>query len=62
MLAATYAKMGLQEDAQWQVAEILVARPGFTIAAKAREKPFPLERDEEHYLTSLRRAGLPEYA
>jgi adenylate cyclase len=60
MLAATYARMGLEEDAQWQVAEILASRPEFTVSAEAREKPFQRERDKELYLTSLRRAGLPE--
>jgi adenylate cyclase len=60
MLAATYASMGLEEEARWQAAEILAARPEFSISAEAREKPFQRRRDREHYLTGLRKAGLPE--
>lgn len=59
-LTATYVQLGRQDDAEWQIEEILTLNPGTTVSHLA--KTFPVEDHEQldAFLEDLRKAGLPE--
>jgi TolB-like protein/Flp pilus assembly protein TadD len=59
-LAASYAHLGLLEQARACGAEILRARTGFTIGQVQITETFKNPADLEHLLSDLRKAGLPE--
>jgi TolB-like protein len=59
-LAASYAHLGLMERARACAAEILRARPGFTLGQVGLTETFKDPADLEHLLDGLRKAGLPE--
>ena len=59
-LAASYAHLGLFEQARACGAEILRARTGFTIRQVQMTETFKNPADLEHLLSGLRKAGLPE--
>jgi adenylate cyclase len=59
-LAAAYAQVGREEDAAWQVAEVLSLDPAFSLAGMQLAFPFKDPRDLERLFDGLRRAGLPE--
>jgi adenylate cyclase len=59
-LAASYAHLGLIDQARACGAEILRARPGFALAQVGVVEPFQDAADLEHLLEGLRKAGLPE--
>jgi adenylate cyclase len=60
MLAATYARMGRIDDAQWAAAEILTLQPNFTVAEERARAPYKMPRDLNLYIDALKKAGLPE--
>jgi len=59
-LAASYARVGRQDDAEWEVEEIKAMSPTDTIAHL--KSTYPMEDIElfERLIEDLRRAGLPE--
>ncbi|NIP88177.1 MAG: tetratricopeptide repeat protein [Gammaproteobacteria bacterium] len=61
-LAAAYAELDRQEDAQWEADQILVAEPDFTIDRFERTagELIRQKRDLDALLSGLRKAGLPE--
>lgn len=60
-LAAACAQLGLSDEARAQVAEVLRIQPSYTIeGTQTRLIPFKNPHDSEHYLSDLRKAGLPE--
>jgi adenylate cyclase len=60
-LAATYAQLGNVEKARAEAAEVLRIDPKWTIEGRAAQLySFKRLEDVEHYLDSLRKAGLPE--
>jgi tetratricopeptide (TPR) repeat protein len=63
-LAASYAMLDREAEAQAEVAEVLRLNPKFTLttyAAWARTYTAPKKRaDVERRLTALRKAGIPE--
>jgi adenylate cyclase len=59
-LAASYAHLGLMEGARTYGAEIILARPNFSLRQVAMTEPFKDPADLEHLLDGLRKAGLPE--
>jgi len=58
-LAATYVRLGRQDDAAWEVEETLMIMPDFSVSREARTMPI---RDPElqRHLGGLRQAGFPE--
>jgi adenylate cyclase len=62
MLAATYAQLGQTDLARVHAGEVLRIQPGYTIASwqKAWATMFKLQRDTDHLIEGLRKAGLPE--
>ncbi len=60
LLCAIYGLAGRPGDAEWEVAEIETADPGFSIAGEARRIRFERPSDRGRYITGLRKAGLPD--
>ncbi len=59
-LAATYAQMGRQDDAKWEVEETLMIMPDFSISREAATTPLRRPEDIRRYVDGLRGAGFPE--
>ncbi len=59
MLASALAHAGRIEDAEWQVEEVLVLRPDFTLAAERERAAYKDPAYLDYYLEGLRKAGLP---
>lgn len=59
-LAATYARLGRDDDASWAVAEALNINPQITLETERREALYSRQADIEHYIDALRLAGVPE--
>jgi TolB-like protein/DNA-binding winged helix-turn-helix (wHTH) protein/Tfp pilus assembly protein PilF len=59
-LAAAYVSAGFMEEAEWEVDEILIINPDFSLKSVETFYPFhdPLYRDR--FITDLRKAGLPD--
>jgi tetratricopeptide (TPR) repeat protein len=57
--AAALGRAGLKEQAEWEVAEVLVASPNLTLARLAFSFPFRNPRTLEATLSALRAAGMP---
>jgi adenylate cyclase len=59
-LAAAYAAAGRMEEASWEVQEIMVLDPDFTLTHVRKAFPIRDARYRDRFLSDLRRAGLPE--
>jgi hypothetical protein len=59
-LAVTHAYLGQLDEARAEVAEALLLRPDFTIAATRQIVAFKHAKDDKHFFDGLRKAGLPE--
>jgi len=59
-LAAAYAQVGRQEQAQATVQKILDENPESSIELYGRAQPYKNETDLSHYIDGLRKAGIPE--
>ncbi|MCP5076145.1 MAG: hypothetical protein GY947_22975, partial [Rhodobacteraceae bacterium] len=59
-LAATYGQLGLMEEAEWQVEEVLTLQPSFSAKVEGQKAPYMLDRDRERFVDGLVKAGLPE--
>lgn len=60
MLAAVYGQLGRREDAEWEIAEILMLKPDFSLQAEGRAAVYQRNGDLTRYIEGLRKAGLPE--
>ncbi len=60
MLAACYAALDRIGDARTTVEAIAKISPSYTLREIPVRTPYKLEKDREHYLDLLRKAGLPE--
>lgn len=59
LLAASYAYLGLMEEAQEQARLLLIAHPDFTVEGWRSTQPFINPAGTERLLGGLRKAGLP---
>jgi len=59
-LAAAYAQLGLEEDAQWQRVEVLALDPDFSVEAWIAQEIVAHPPDLAHLAEGLRKARLPE--
>jgi len=59
-LAAAYAQAGRDEDAGWEVEQVLAANPEFSLQRIREAFPFQDPADLEHLLTALRKAGFTQ--
>jgi TolB-like protein/lipoprotein NlpI len=59
-LAATYARLGRNADAQWEVEETLMIMPDFSVSREATTIPLRRPEHLESYIEGLRMAGFPD--
>ncbi len=59
-LAASYAQLGQDEEAEAIAAEVLEEDPDFSTARWAETEPYVNQADRDHIIDGLRKAGLPE--
>ena len=59
-LAAIQAELGLLDDAAWSVEEALAINPDLSLTQLRRNSLYQDDADIEHFLSALRKAGLPE--
>jgi adenylate cyclase len=57
-LAATYALMGREQEAQAEAAEVLRINPKFSVAYVTKILPFKRQSDKDQLIEGLRKAGL----
>jgi adenylate cyclase len=58
-LAATYSKMGREEEARAEAAEVLRINPKFSLDSYAKRLPPPRDKSRrDAYINDLRKAGL----
>lgn len=60
LLAAVLGQLGMDEDASWEVEEVLALRPDFSIATEMEQSLYKRPQDFDRYFEGLRKAGLPE--
>ena len=60
VLAASYVQLGLEDEAQETVAEMLKVNPSLTLTALRSELPFQNRAHLDRELADLAKAGLPE--
>jgi adenylate cyclase len=60
ILAASYAQLGKDEDAQRHAQEILAINPDFSLTRFKAKIPYRKDAEKEHFLEGLAKAGLPE--
>ena len=58
-LAAAYAQSGQIDDAEWEADQVLMLNPDFSMEQIKKVFPFKNPDDLEHFLSGLRKAGLP---
>ena len=58
-LAAAYAQAGHIDDAEWEIEEVLLMNPDFSLQTIAEAFPFKRPDDQVHFLDGLRKAGAP---
>jgi adenylate cyclase len=59
-LAAAYAALGQIDEAAWSVEEALAINSYLTLERERRESLYLRDRDINHYIDALRKAGVPE--
>jgi adenylate cyclase len=59
-LAASYVRLGRQEDAEWEIERIQIQNPGTTLKHLATTYPIKKQDQMDAFLEDLRKAGLPE--
>ena len=59
-LAATYTKLGIMDEAEWEKEELLVLDPDFSLRHIVKGLPFKNPAHLETVVGALRKAGLPE--
>jgi TolB-like protein/Tfp pilus assembly protein PilF len=60
MLAASYAHLGMMEEARAQACEVMRLHPGFSIGRWRHRPPYRDQAILEHFIDGLRKAGLPD--
>lgn len=59
-LAASYVRLGRQDDAEWEIEQIQILNPGTTLTHLASAYPIKDPEQMKAFLEDLRKAGLPE--
>ena len=58
-LAASYVRLGRQDDAEWEIEQIETLNPGATLTHLANTFPIQDQDQMDAFLEDLRKAGLP---
>ncbi|GMR06600.1 MAG: hypothetical protein BMS9Abin25_1207 [Gammaproteobacteria bacterium] len=56
-LAAALAKEGKQDEAEWEVSQVLIGNPDFSLKDFLEAFPFRKSKDRNHFLSGLQMAG-----
>ena len=59
-LAACYVHLDRQDDAEWEVEQLLMQVPDISIAKLSMSLPYQDKQDLDQFMEDLRKAGLPE--
>jgi len=59
-LAATYAQGGMQDDAEWEVEQVLTTNPELSIQRIRSSYPFTHSSDLQHFIAGLTKAGIQQ--
>jgi Tfp pilus assembly protein PilF len=59
-LASTYSRLGQQDDAEWEIEQLLILRPNTTLSMLESAAPFENRNQLTAFLDDLRKAGLSE--
>jgi adenylate cyclase len=59
-LAASYVRLGQQDDAEWEIEQVEITNPDTTLTHLANTFPIKNEDEMNTFLEDLRKAGLPE--
>ncbi|NNF96259.1 MAG: tetratricopeptide repeat protein [Halobacteria archaeon] len=60
VLAACYVRLGRQDDAEWEIEQVKMQRPGTTLSHLANTVPYENQDLMLAFLEDLRKGGLPE--
>jgi adenylate cyclase len=58
--AATFVELGMQDEAEWEIEQLLQLYPDLTVTFLSSRTPLADKNARERYLNNLREAGLPE--
>ena len=58
-LIATYGHLGMEDEASWEIDELLTLRPGYSLSTARQEALHNRPEDLEKFIEGLRRAGIP---
>ena len=56
----TYGHLGMEDEAAWEVDELLTLRPGYSLSTARQEALYKRPEDLEKFIEGLRRAGIPD--
>ncbi len=59
-LIATYGHLGVEDEAAWEIDELLTLRPDYSLSTARQEALYERPEDIEKFIEGLRRAGIPE--
>ena len=59
-LAASYVRLGRQEDAEWEIEQVNIHRPNSSLSILKATVPFEDKTKVDALITELRKAGMPE--
>ena len=59
-LAASYSRLGRQDDAEWEIDQVNILRPNSSLKMLASTVPFEDRKKVDALLEELRKAGLPD--
>jgi adenylate cyclase len=59
-LASSYLRLGRADDAEWEIEQVVMADPGFTVSQVANTLPLVDQTRLDGLLDDLRQVGLPE--
>lgn len=59
-LAANYVRLGQQDDAEWEVEQVVTQRPATTLSLLSNTVPYEKQQMLNSFLVDLKKAGMPE--
>jgi len=59
-LIASLGQLGLKDDAEWELDELLTVRPNYGLSVARREALYKRQQDRERFIEGLAKAGLAE--
>ena len=60
VLIATYGQLGREEDAAWELDELLTIRPDYSLSTARNDTLYKRSEDLERFIEGLHKAGIPD--